>query len=322
MINFVRAACCIVLAFATLGAGAQDSYPNRPIRVIVPYPAGGASDVLARLITTRLAEDWKVSVVVDNRPGGNTIIAYEAAAKAAPDGYTILQSSETIGTNVSLYRKLPYDALKDLTPIGRTGSLPLVIVANNALLANSIAALVAMAKERPGQLNYASFGSGSSSHLAGELFKSMAKVSIAHVPYKGAPPALTDLIGGQVQIFFSGLPPALPFVKSGKVKALAVTGLRRSPLLPDVPTLVESGFPGYEALSWSGMLAPAGTPPAIIAKWNAQVTSILKLPEIREKMLSLGFEPQTSTPEEFGAFIRGEMSKWTTIAKEAGIQLD
>lgn len=310
---------------ALLCAGAAtyaQSYPNKPIRFIVPFPAGGAGDVLARTVAQKMQENWGQTVLVDNRPGGNTIIASDVVAKAPADGYTILSCWETVAINVTLFTKLPYDQLRDFAPVALTASLPLVLMAHNGLAATTVKELVAIAKAKPGQINFASFGIGSSSHLAGELFKSMAGIDIVHVPYKGSPPAIVDLLSGQVQIFFSGLPPGLPFVKEGKAKGLAVTSAKRTPLLPEVPTMQEAGMAGYEAVSWSGMLVPAATPREVIAKLNGEFTRILRLPDVRERLTNLGFDALTSTPEQFDAFLRAEITKWAKVVKESGARVD
>jgi tripartite-type tricarboxylate transporter receptor subunit TctC len=307
---------------APVGAAFAQNYPTRPIRMIVPFPAGGAGDVLARVVGQKMQDNWGQTVIVDNRPGGNTIIASDVVAKAAPDGYTILSCWETVAINVTLYNKLPYDQARDFAPVSLTASLPLLLMANNALPAASVKELVALAKAKPGQINFASFGTGSSSHLAGELFMSMAGIKMVHVPYKGAPPAITDLIGGQVQIFFSGLPPGMPFVKEGKAKGLAVTSAKRTALLPDVPTMQEAGMAGYEAISWSGMMVPAGTPRDVVGKLNGEFTRILSLPDVRERLAGLGFDPLTSTPEQFQTFLRAETAKWAKVVRDSGAKLD
>jgi tripartite-type tricarboxylate transporter receptor subunit TctC len=314
-LSFLALACSVGIASA-------QTYPNKPIRLIVPFPAGGAGDVLARILGQKMQESWGQPVLVENRPGGNTIIASEAVARAAPDGHTLLSCWETVAINVSLMSKLPYDQIRDFAPISLTASIPLLLLAHNGMPVQSVKDLVAFARANPGKVNFASFGTGSSSHLAGELFKSTAGIQIVHVPYKGSPPALTDLIGGRVEIFFVGLPPGLPFAKEGKAKALAVTSTKRAPLLPNVPTMEEAGVVPFEATSWSGILAPAGTPKDIVAKLNGEVNRILKLPEVRDRLAELGFSATPSTPEEFDAFLKAEITKWAKVVKESGARVE
>src|SRR5512144_2335881 len=292
MIRFVqRFAFGLLVAGFAAGAWAQD-YPTKPIRIVVPFPPGGATDLLARAVAQRLTEKWGQAVLVDNRPGAGGNIGSELVAKSAPDGYTLEMG--TVGThsiNASLYAKMPYDHVKDFVPIILVAGVPNVLVVNPALPVNSVQELVAYAKANPGKLNFASSGNGTSIHLSGELFKVMAGVQMTHVPYKGSAPALQDLIGGQVQLMFDNLPPSLPQIKAGKLRALAVTTATRSPALPDLPTIAESGLPGFEASSWFGIVAPAGTPPAIVAKLNAEVAKWLASPEAQEKLLALGANP-------------------------------
>lgn len=313
---------CLALLACSVGVACAQGYPNKPIRMIVPFPAGGAADVLARILGQKMQENWGQPVLVENRPGGNTIISSEAVARAAPDGYTILSCWETVAINVSLMSKLPYDQLRDFAPVSLTASIPLLLLAHNGLPVQSVRELVAFAKTNPGKVNFASFGTGSSSHLAGELFKSTAGVDLVHVPYKGSPPALTDLIGGRVEIFFVGLPPGLPFAKEGKAKALAVTSTKRAPLLPNVPTMEEAGVLPFEAISWSGILAPAGTPKDIVAKLNGEFNRILKLPDVHDRLADLGFNATPSTPEQFDAFLKAEITKWAKVVKESGAKVD
>ena len=281
-------------------ASAQ-GYPNRTIRLVVPFPAAGTTDILARAAAQKLTEAFGQSVVVDNRPGAAGNIGSDLVAKSAPDGYTLLMG--TVGThaiNPSLYSKMPYDHVKDFVPVVLVAGVPNVLVVNPALPVNSVADLIKLAKDKPGQINFASSGSGTSIHLSGELFKTMAGVDITHIPYKGSSPALTDLVGGQVQIMFDNLPSALPQIKAGKLRAIAVTSLKRAPVLPDVPTISESGLPGFEASSWFGVLAPAGTPAPIVARINAEVNKWLQSAEAREKLLSQGAEAAGGSPEQFG----------------------
>jgi tripartite-type tricarboxylate transporter receptor subunit TctC len=303
-------------------ASAQ-GYPNRTIRLVVPFPAAGTTDILARAAAQKLTEAFGQSVVVDNRAGAAGNIGSDLVAKSAPDGYTLLMG--TVGThaiNPSLYSKMPYDHVKDFVPVVLVAGVPNVLVVNPALPVNSVADLIKLAKDKPGQINFASSGSGTSIHLSGELFKTMAGVDITHVPYKGSSPALVDLIGGQVQIMFDNLPSALPQIKAGKLRAIAVTSLKRAPVLPDVPTISESGLPGFEASSWFGVLAPAGTPAPIVARINAEVNKWLQSADARERLLSQGAEAVGGSPEQFGNFIRAESEKWAKVVKASGAKVD
>ena len=303
-------------------ASAQ-SYPNRTIRLVVPFPAAGTTDILARAAAQKLTEAFGQSVVVDNRPGAAGNIGADLVAKSAPDGYTLLMG--TVGThaiNPSLYSKMPYDHVKDFVPVVLVAGVPNVLVVNPALPVNSVADLIKLAKDKPGQINFASSGSGTSIHLSGELFKTMAGVDITHIPYKGSSPALVDLIGGQVQIMFDNLPSALPQIKAGKLRAIAVTSLKRAPVLPDVPTISESGLPGFEASSWFGVLAPAGTPAPIVARINAEVNKWLQTADARERLLSQGAEAAGGSPEQFANHIRAESEKWAKVVKASGAKVD
>jgi tripartite-type tricarboxylate transporter receptor subunit TctC len=305
-------------------AGAQaPAYPTKPIRLVVPFPPGGATDILARAVAQKLTEAWGQSVVVDNRPGAGGNIGSELVAKAAPDGYTLEMG--TVGThaiNASLYAKMPYDHVKDFAPVILVAAVPNVLVVNPAVPVNSVQELIAYAKANPGKLNFASSGSGTSIHLSGELFKVMAGVQMTHVPYKGSAPALQDLLGGQVQLMFDNLPPSLPQIKAGKLRALGVTSTARSPALPDVPTIAESGLPGFEASSWFGVLAPAGTASTIIAKLNAEIAKWLASPEAKEKLVAIGANGAGGTPEDFARHIQTETAKWAKVVKESGAKVD
>ena len=321
-------AACVAIAALVLAstppASAQtDAYPSKPIRIVVPFPAGGTTDILARAVAQKITEAWGQSVVVDNRPGAGGNIGAELVAKSAPDGYTLLMG--TVGThaiNTSLYAKMPFDHVKDFTPVVLVAGVPNVLVVHPSVPAKSVAELVAYAKANPGKLNFASSGSGTSIHLSGELFKTSAGVQMTHVPYKGSAPALTDLMGGQVQLMFDNLPSALPHIKAGKLRALAVTSTVRAPTLPDVPTIAESGFPGFEASSWFGLLAPAGTKPEVVAKLNAEVRKWLETPEAREKLASQGANAAGGTPEDFARHIAAETAKWARVVKESGAKVD
>ena len=271
-----------LLALPAIANAQTPAYPTKPIRLVVPFPAGGATDILAREVAKHLTETWGQSVVVDNRPGAGGNIGSELVAKSPPDGYTLEMG--TVGThaiNASLYSKMPYDHVKDFVPVILVAGVPNVLVVNPSVPVNSVQEFIAYAKANPGKLNFASSGSGTSIHLSGELFKVMAGVQMTHVPYKGSAPALQDLLGGQVQLMFDNLPPSLPQIKAGKLRALAVTSATRAPALPDVPTVAEAGLPGFEASSWFGVLAPAGTPPAIVAKLHGALMTVMKDPGVR-----------------------------------------
>jgi tripartite-type tricarboxylate transporter receptor subunit TctC len=328
MKSIVRHAALFLLgvsAFALAAiAGAQaPAYPTKPIRLVVPFPAGGATDILAREVAKHLTDAWGQSVVVDNRPGAGGNIGSELVAKAAPDGYTLEMG--TVGThaiNASLYSKMPYDHVKDFVPVILVAGVPNVLEVNPALPVNSVQELIAYAKANPGKLNFASSGSGTSIHLSGELFKVMAGVQMTHVPYKGSAPALQDLIGGQVQLMFDNLPPSLPQIKAGKLRALAVTSAGRAPALPDTPTVAEAGLPGFEASSWFGVLAPAGTPPEIVNKLNAEIAKWLASPGAKEKLANVGANIAGGTPEDFARHIQAETTKWAKVVKESGAKVD
>ena len=303
-------------------AGKSAAYPNKPLRFVVGYPAGGATDIIARLVAQKLTGSLGQQVLVDNRPGAGGIIGSDIVAKATPDGYTIVLVTTSHGVNPSLYRKLPYDTAKDFAPITQVASLQLVLVVNPSLPVRSVKELIALAKAKPGQLNYGSSGSGQSLHLAAELFKTLAGVDIVHVPYKGAAPARTDLLAGQVQMMFESMIGVLPVVKSGRLRALAVSGARRSPATPDIPTMAEAGVPGYEASGWVGILAPAGTPKAIVTRLNREVVNVLNRADVRELFANRGAEPVGSTPEQFGDFTKAQFAKWAKVVKASGARID
>ncbi len=313
----------IAAAVAAPAVQAQAPYPTKPIRIVVPFPAGGTTDILARAVAQKLTEMGGQPVVVDNRPGAGGNIGAELVAKSAPDGYTLLMG--TVGThaiNPGLYAKMPYDHQRDFAPVILVAGVPNVLVVNPAVPATSVQELIAYGKANPGKLNFASSGSGTSIHLAGELFKTMSGVQMTHVPYKGSSPALTDLLGGQVQLMFDNLPSALPHIKAGKLRALAVTSAQRAPALPDVPTVAEAGLPGFEASSWFGLLAPAGTPKEIIAKLNAEVAKWLATPEARDKLTAQGANAVGSAPDAFAQYIAAETIKWLKVVKESGAKVE
>ena len=294
-------------------------FPEKPIRVIVPYSPGGSTDIAGRLVTQRLAEGLKQGVIVDNRGGAGGNIGGDIVAKSQPDGYTLLVG--TVGgltINPSLYKDMPFDPLKDLTPVAYFGSTPNILVVHPSLPVKSVRELVALAKSRPGQLNYASAGTGGSVHLAAELFKSLANVEMVHVPYKGSGPALIGLLSGQTQLMFSTMPPALPHVKSGKLRALGMTGAKRSSLVPDLPTIAESGLPGYEITQWWGILAPAGTPREVVVKLNSEINNVLRSPDFVKLFAGLGADAAPNTAEWFAAYMKSETEKWAKVVKVSG----
>ena len=319
----LRFVCALTLALACAGANAQ-GYPSKPIRLVVPYPAGGPLDIMARAIGQKLTEAWSQPVIVDNRAGAGGNIGADLVAKAAPDGYTLLMGAvATQAINPALYSKIPYDAAKDFAPVALVAQVPNILVVNPAVPVNSVRELIELARAKPGTLNFASGSTGSTGHLAGELFKTMAGVDMVHIPYKGAAPATTDLLAGQVQLMFDNLANALPNVKAGKLRALAVTTLARSPAVPDLPTIAESGLPGFDLTTWFGLLVPAGTPPEIVAKLSAEVVRALNSNDMRERLQRMGAEPPANnTPEHFAAFIRSEAAKYAKVVKSSGAKVD
>lgn len=311
------AGCC-----AAAPAQAQD-YPAKPIRFIAPNLPGGPTDILARLIGQKLAESMGQPVVIENRSGAGGNIGTEAAAKSPPDGYTLVTGNNaTFGANVSLYKHLGFDPLKDFAPIVLVATQPNILVVHPALPVTSVRQLIALAKSRPGELNYAGSGMGAAAHLAAELFKSMAGVNIVHIPYKSAGPALVDLIAGQCQLMFATSLSVQPHIKSEKLRALAVTTAKRSRLMPELPTISEAGLPGFEAMTWHGVLTTGGTPPAIVNKLNAEINRALQLPDVRERLGALGAEIIGGTPKEFADHIQREIPKWAKVIKDAGVRLE
>ena len=315
MASMLRALIVFCALLASVAA-AQD-YPVKPIRVIV----GPGPDVLARIVGQKLTDAWGQQVVVDQRPGAGGIIAAESVAKSAPDGYTLLLSTGTYTTIPSLYAKVPYDFAKDLQPVTLLATLPFLLVAHPSLPAKSVQELVQLARARPGQLNYASSGNGTTAHLAGEMLKSMAKINIVHVPYKGTVPGVIDLVAGQVHVMFAIIQSSLPYVQAGRLRALGVSASRRSSSAPQVPTIAESGVPGYEFISWNGIHAPAATSKAVTGKLNAELLKVIAAPDVKERMSGLGMEVAGGTPEEFGALVKSDIAKWAKVIREAGIKM-
>ena len=310
-------------ASATTLAQTADNYPNRSITMVVAFPAAGTTDILARLIGQKLTEKFKQTVVIENRPGAGGNIGTAYVAKAPPDGYTIMMG--TIGTqsiNPSLYKKMPYDAAKDFVPITRAAMVPNLLVVNKDAPFNTLPEMMAYEKANPGKLTYGSSGNGTTLHLSGELFNLMAGSKITHIPYKGSTPAVADLLGGQISMIFDNMPSVIQQVKSGRLKALAVTSAQRNPQLPEIPTIQEMGVAGYEVWSWFGLLAPAATPHPIVDKLNASIVEIIKQPDVQAKIIELGAVPVPETSAEFGAFIAAETLKWAKVIKEANIGMD
>ena len=310
-----------LLAAATLPASAQQ-YPDRPIRLVVPYAPGGGTDLTSRLIALRLTESFKQQVIVDNRAGGASNIGAEITARSAPDGYTIMMAGISFSINVSIFSKLGYDPIKDFDPVSLVATVPLIVVVHPSVPATNIKELIALARAKPGTLNYASGGAGTANHIAGELFKYMTGTDIVHVPYKGGGPALADVVGGQVQLLFNTMTSTVGFMNSGKLRALAVTGKRRSPGVPNLPTVAEAGVPGYDVGAWFGIVVPRGTQRAIVNKLNSEIVRITRLPEAREQFAAQGAEAIGSTPEEFAQHLRVEIDKWAKVAKAAKMRAE
>jgi tripartite-type tricarboxylate transporter receptor subunit TctC len=302
---------------------AQQPYPSKPIRFVVPYPAGGPLDTVARLLGQRVSESVKQPVIVDNKPGAGGNIGADAVAKSAPDGYTILMGAvATHAINPTLYASMPYDAARDFTPVTQVASTPNVLVVNPSVPATNVREFIAYGRANPGKLNFGSGSTGSAGHLAGELFKTMAGIDMTHVPYKGAAPAMNDLVGGQIHLMFDNLASSLAQVRAGRIRALAVTTSRRSALAPDLPTVIESGLPGFDISTWFGIFVPAGTPRDVVDRLHGEFTRALAQPDVREKMVNLGAEPVGNRPEEFAAFIRGEAEKYAQVIRASGAKAD
>ena len=321
MDRFLSAALALLLATASAAEDRAQPYPSRPIRLVVPFPPGGSTDILSRALGQKLAEGLGQPVVIDNRPGAGGSIGSEAAAKAAPDGYTLVMGQlGPLAVSPAIYRNLPYDPVKSFAPVSLMAIVPSVLVVNPQVPAASAAELIAYARANPGKLTYGSAGSGSTSHLTTEYFKLATGTDILHVPYKGVGPMLTDLISGQLSMGINGAPAVMPHVNSGRLRALAVTGLTRLPSLPQIPTLDESGVKGFDASGWYGILAPAGTPGAIVAKLNAEIRRIMQTPDLRARLDNEGAIPAAGSSEEFAAFIVAEIARWGAVLKRAGIE--
>src|SRR5688572_1267660 len=316
------ATCCAASIAALPGVLAQN-YPNRPIRIIAQFQPGTSTDILARVIGGKLTESWGQQVVVDNRPGAGGLVGTELGAKAAADGYTLTMAvSSGFGINPSLYSKLPYDVLRDFAPITNIALTPQTLVANPGFAAKSVKDLVATAKAKPGQINFASLGAGSTSHLTMEMFRSAAGIRMNHIPYKGSPAAHAELFSGQIPVMFDAIPAVLPHVKGGRLRGLGIGSVQRSPFLPEVPTIAESGFPGFEAVGWIGIAAPSKTPVVILDKLNAEIVRIINTPEMKARLATLAFTPVGDTRQQFSTFIKSEVAKWGKAVKESGAKAD
>jgi len=317
-----RGLLALFLAICAGTAGAQ-AWPSKPIKWIVPFAAGGTTDILARTVAEKLSVALGQPVIVDNRPGAGGGLGADLTAKSPPDGYTIMGGTiSTHAINASLYSNLPYDPVKDFTAITLIARVPNMLVINPDIPAKNVAELIKLMKANPGKYTFASSGNGTSQHLSGELFKSMAGVEMQHIPYKGSPPALQDVVGGQVSMTFDNITTALPLARSGKLRALAVTTAKRSSVAPDVPTLAESGLPGYEIGSWQGVFAPAGVPPAIVKRLNTEIVKILNMPEVKEKLAAMGAEVVADSSEDFTALVKAEVVKWSDVVKKSGARVD
>ena len=318
--RLARLAAAALATAALSGAAVAQAFPSKPIRLVVPSVAGGILDTVARTIATKMSEEFGQQVIVDNRPGAGGVIGSELVAKAAPDGYTIVKLATSHAINPSVYAKLPYDTLRDFAPVAQTVSLTNVLVVHPSVPAGNVQELIALAKAKPGTLTYGSAGNGQSNHLSGALLGAMAGIDILHVPYKGSAAALTDVVAGNVSMMFVDVLSAMPYVKSGRLRAIASTGLKRSASVPDIPTVAEQGVAGFNGSSWLGLAAPAGTPKDIVAKLSAATARALAAPEVRDRFVSQGVEPVGSTPDEYAAFIAAEIPRWAAAAKAGNIQ--
>ena len=313
---------CCLPALALSCAAPAENFPARPVRMIVPFPPGGSTDLVARVTAQKLSELWHQQVVIDNRGGANGMIGSDLVAKANPDGYTVVLG--TIGPfaiNAALY-KMSYDIARDFAPVTYTANIANVLVVHPAIAARDVKELLALAKARPGQLAFGSSGTGGAPHMAVELFKLLAQVNVVHVPYKGGGPSMADLVGGQIAASFASMPSAIPFIKAGKLRALGVSAAKRSPALPDTPTVAEAGVAGFSVLDWQGLFATAKTPPQIVAKINTDVLRVLAMPDVIERLTAAGVEIQTSTPAAWGEFVRAEVAKWGKVVKDAGLKVE
>jgi tripartite-type tricarboxylate transporter receptor subunit TctC len=323
MMQLARLLCLFAVALTAAVAGAQQTYPSKSIRYVVPFPAGGPLDIVARALGQELTKSLGQPVIIDNRPGAGGNIGADFVAKSAPDGHTILMGAvSTHAINVTLYSKLPYDPVRDFAPVTLITSVPNALVVHPSVPARNVQELIALARSHPGQLNFASGSTGSAGHLAGELFKTMARVDMVHIPYKGAAPAVVDLIGGHVSLMFDNLASGLPNIKAGRVRALAVTTLKRSPMIPELPTISESGLRGFDVSTWFGVFAPGGTSNEIVNKLNSEIVRVLRTQDMKERLALLGAEPVGNRPEEFAAFVKAEIPKYAQVIRASGARAD
>lgn len=312
---------CAVMLGAPLSVhGATPEFPSRPLRLVSPFSPGGGNDFVSRTMAAAMSKELGQTVVVDNRPGANTIIGMEVVAKSSPDGYTLITTSSTQAINATLYPKLPYDSVKSFQPVSIVGSSPLIVAVPAASPITGIPGLIAAAKAKPGELSYPSAGTGNATHLGGELFAAMAGVKLLHVPYKGSAPGLTDLIAGRMAVVFSTAPSVLPLVKSGRLRALATTGAKRSAVAPDLPTVAESGVIGYEASSWYGIIGPAGMPKPVVTRLHATIVKAIAEPDVKQRLIAQAIDPVGNTPEEFAAYLKSEIVKWAKVLQMAGVK--
>jgi len=324
MLSKIVASSTLTLCAVFAAAPAQSqTWPSKPIRFIVPFPPGGGTDVMARAVAPKLGEGLGQQVVVDNRSGAGGMIGVELAAKSPPDGYTLgIATVGQISINPNLYAKMPFDPVKDLAPVTMAGNIFNVLIVHPALPAPSVKALIALARSRPGELNYGSSGTGAADHLSAELFQVMTKTKMVHVPYKGGPLAMIDLISGNLQLMFSTVPTAVGLIRGGKVRAMAITNSNRYPLMPELPTVAEAGIPGFAVNNWTGVFVPAATPPAVITRLNAEFVKVLAMPDVKKRLMDNGIDAVSNTPQQFAAYIRAETAKWASVIKDANVKLD
>jgi tripartite-type tricarboxylate transporter receptor subunit TctC len=321
MKRILQAGMC-ALGLALAGAAWAQAFPSKTVRIVVPFPPGGGTDVIARVLAQKLADSWGQQVIVDNKAGASGTIGSDLVAKSAADGHTLLLTATHHAINLGMYRQLPYDTLRDFVPVAYIAASPNLLLLHPSVPANNLQELIAYAKSRPGGLNYASSSVGGATHLTGELFRAAAGIQLQHIPYKGAAPAMTDLLGGQVPMMFDVISTALAHVRSGRLKAIAVTSANRTTVMPEVPTVAESGIPGFEAISWFGLYAPAATPKEAVNKLNADFNRVLQLPDVREKLAAQGAEPIAMTPEQFATYLRAEIAKWSKAIKDSGAKAE